>query len=275
MGSNFRNVGRVVVGLALTLAVVGGCSDKNKEGAYVERPVDELYNSAMDRTTKDDWYRAARDFEEVERQHPYSVWATRSELMAAYSYYQANRYDDAILAAQRFTQLHPGNRDSSYAYYLIAVSYYEQITDVGRDQEITRKALAALDEVVRRYPNTDYARDARYKIDLARDHLAGKEIEIGRFYETRGLCSAAINRYKAVVEQYQTTSHVPEALFRISECYVTLGVMDEATKVAAVLGYNYPGSDWYADSYYLLTGKDYRPPDEQPGWFTRTWKRWF
>ncbi len=261
--------------LACGFALLALAACGKKEDPYVERPVEELYNGGMDQVAQGDWGRAAKNFEEVERQHPYSVWATRSQLMSAYSFYQANKYDDAILAAQRFIQLHPGNRDIAYAYYLVAISYYEQITDVGRDQGVTENALKALDEVVRRFPNTEYARDARLKIDLTRDHLAGKEMEIGRFYQGRALCSGAINRFKVVVEGYQTTSQVPEALHRITECYISIGVVDEARKSASVLGYNYPGSEWYADSFYLLTGEDFRPASDRPGWFTRTWRSIF
>lgn len=255
--------------MALALAVTGCAGMGAKEVKYFERPVEEIYNTALKELQKGRYFQAAEQFDEVERQHPYSVWARRSMLMAAYSNYQINEYDKAILAAQRFISLHPGNRDVVYAYYLVAISYYEQISDVGRDQKITAEALRALTEVVRRFPTSDYARDARLKIDLTNDHLAGKEMEIGRYYLKQHEYLAAINRFRIVVESFQTTSHVPEALHRLTESYVALGIIDEAQSAAAVLGYNYPGSDWYQDSYSLLTGKNIRPVENKKSWISR------
>ena len=259
------------------ICLLAACAAKNKD-AYVERPVEELYNSAMDQLANGDYSKAAGSFDEVERQHPYSVWATKAQLMSAYALYQGNKYDESIIAADRFIQLHPGHRDVAYAYYLKALDYYIQIEDVGRDQKTTQQALTALSEVVRRFPESRYARDAHLKIDLARDHLAGKEMAIGRWYEGRGTYLSAINRFKNVVDQYQTTTHVPEALERLTECYLALGLKDEAQRTAAVLGYNYPGSSWYQATYVLVTGQKPQQavaPDPkqsgggQPGWFGR------
>ena len=269
----FSSYAQAVTRYSLALAAIlllTSCS--SEEVAYEERPVEEIYNQAMDRLLSGDSQLAAIDFDEVERQHPYSVWARKSQLMAAYSHYLDDKYDEAIFAAQRFLQLHPGNRDAPYAYYLIAISYYEQIADVGREQKITELALEALQEVINLYPTSEYARDARLKIDLARDHLAGKEMEIGRYYLERGHHGAAINRFRQVVEIYQTTSHVPEALHRLTEAYLALGIVEEARNTAAVLGHNYPGSEWYVDSYALLTGEDFRADkdDDQP-WYSRFW----
>jgi outer membrane protein assembly factor BamD len=247
---------------------VSACS-KDKKPEDIEEPVDKLYNSAQDLLQKNDFEGAAKGFEEVERQHPYSPWATRAEIMAAYSYYQADKYDESIAAAQRFIDLHPGHQDAPYAYYLIGVDYYEQISDIQRDQEMTQKALTALGEVVRRYPDSAYARDAQLKIDLAQDHLAGKEMEIGRYYQDRKEYLAAINRFRAVVEHYQTTSQVPEALMRLTECYLALGVHDEAQTAAAVLGYNYPGSKWYERSYALLEQQHLQPQKSEGSWLSR------
>lgn len=263
-----RILGLVAV-MGMALAVTGCAGMGAKDVKYVERPVEEIYNTALKELQKGRYFQAAEQFDEVERQHPYSVWARRSMLMAAYSNYQINEYDKAILAAQRFISLHPGNRDVVYAYYLVAISYYEQISDVGRDQKITAEALRALTEVVRRFPTSDYARDARLKIDLTNDHLAGKEMEIGRYYLKQHEYLAAINRFRIVVESFQTTSHVPEALHRLTESYVALGIIDEAQSAAAVLGHNYPGSDWYQDSYSLLTGKDIRPVENKKSWISR------
>jgi outer membrane protein assembly factor BamD len=191
--------------------------------------------------------------------------------MAAYAHYQENRYDDAINTLDRFIELNPGSEDVAYAYYLKAISYYEQISDVGRDQKMTQLALDSLQDVTRRFPDSEYARDAQLKIDLARDHLAGKHMTIGRYYLRQGEYLAAINRFQTVVEEYQTTTHVPEALHRLVEAYMALGVDNEAQATAAVLGYNYPGSDWYTDSYYLLTGEDLRPEPSEGSWISRVW----
>jgi len=233
-------------------AALAGCA--STEEPYVERPVHEIYNAAVDLMDSGAHQEAAKQFDEVERQHPYSVWATKAQLMAAYAHYQANQYDDAIIAVDRFIQLHPGNRDIAYAYYLKALCFYEQISDVSRDQLNTEQALNTLREVVRRFPDSRYARDAQLKIDLARDHLAGKEMDIGRYYLRRNELLAAINRFRRVVDNYQTTSHVPEALHRLTEAYASLGLMEEARKAASVLGHNYPGSQWYSDSYGLVAG---------------------
>jgi outer membrane protein assembly factor BamD len=246
---------------------LGGCGSSDEDNTYVEQPVEVLYNRALDALSQQDYKAAAKGFEEVDRQHPYSVWATKAEIMAAFAYYQSNKYDDAIIALDRFIQLHPGHRDIPYAYYLKALCYYEQISDVGRDQRITQQALDALAEVVKRFPETGYARDARLKVELAIDHLAGKEMAIGRYYQQNQQYVGAINRYRAVIERYQTTTHVPEALHRLVECYLALGVKSEAQESAAVLGYNFPGSDWYQDSYFLMTGEGTRPVDEKRGWF--------
>ena len=241
-----------ILAFVLVLAGLAACGSKDKE-EYVERPVETLYNEGVDALATERYATAARAFDEVERQHPYSTWATKAQLMAAYAHYQNNKYDDAIVAVDRFIQLNPSNRDVGYAYYLKAISYYEQITDVQRDARMTELAMGALEEVVRRFPDTPFARDARLKIDLTNDHLAGKEMEVGRFYMRRGQYVGAINRFKMVIDRFQTTSHVPEALHRLVEAYTALGLAGEAEKAAAILGHNYPGSDWYQDSYGLVT----------------------
>ncbi len=254
---------------ALALGL-GACSSTEKE-VYVERPVEELYNEGMDKIAEGSYRDAAKKFDEVERQHPYSVWATKAQLMAAFSHYENSRYDEALVALDRFIQLHPGNRDAAYAYYLKGLCYYEQITDVQRDQRNTDRALAALQEVVKRYPDSRYARDAKLKIDLTHDHLAGKEMAIGRYYLRQGNYLAAINRFRVVVEKYQTTSQAPEALHRLTEAYLAIGIASEAQTAAAVLGHNFPGSDWYTDSYRMLTGKDLSPKKDEGSWMSRLW----
>jgi outer membrane protein assembly factor BamD len=257
--------------LALIAAValpLGACARSRAKGdlPYVARDVGTLYSTAKRRLDQGRFKEAAQLFDEVERQHPYSIWARRAQLMSAYSYYLGRDYTQSIQSAQRFISVHPGNRDAPYAYYLVALGYYEQIQDVTRDQKITLQALAALGELSRRYPNTRYASDARLKIDLVNDHLAGKEMEIGRFYETRGQWLAANMRFQTVVAKYETTTHTPEALMRLTETYLQLGVPSEAQKSAAVLGKNYPGSDWYEHAYKLMQDHPVQPfPAATPG----------
>jgi len=238
--------------LALALALTLGACASDEEEPYVEKPADQLYQEAQAALDAKEYKQAAKLFDEVERQHPYSQSATKAQMMAAFAHYQGMKYDDAIVALDRFIQLHPGNEQIAYAYYLKALSFYEQISDVRRDQKITRQALDALNEVVRRFPASEYARDAKLKIDLTNDHLAGKEMEVGRFYLRQGDYTAAIGRFRIVIEQYQTTTQVPEALHRLVECYLALGIQGEAREAAAVLGHNFPGSEWYQDTYALV-----------------------
>jgi outer membrane protein assembly factor BamD len=237
------------------IALTAGCAGKGgkvRDTAFVARDVDTLYAAAKDKLDQGNAKVAAALFDEVERQHPYSPWARRAQLRSAFSYYVDRDYPKSIQAAQRFLEIHPGNKDAPYAYYLIGLCYYEQISDVDRDQKITRQALDALNEVQRRYPDSEYAVDARLKIDLVRDHLAGKEMQIGRFYERSGKWLAAQLRFRNVIETYQTTSHTPEALYRLVETNLAIGVPEEAQKNAAVLGANYPGSKWYQRAYDLM-----------------------
>lgn len=256
------------IGALTALLLLGACSSTDTE-EYVEKSVNELYNKGMESLQKGNYKAAAAAFDEVERQHPYSVWATKGQLMAAYSYYEDGEYDEAVGALDRFIQLHPSNRDVAYAYYLKGLCYYERISDVSRDQSFTDSAMHALQEVVDRFPDSDYARDAKLKVDLARDHLAGKEMAVGRYYLNQRHYLAAINRFKTVVDNYQTTSHLPEALHRLGESYAALGLVDEAQRTAAVLGHNYPGNEWYVDTYALVEDASVRPKAEEGGWFDR------
>ena len=261
---------RAVATVALSVLLLAACTTTPTEEAYVEKPVAELYNSAMAFIESGNYFNAARKFDEVERQHPYSTWATKAQLMAAYSHYQINEYDDAIVSLDRYIQLHPSNPDAPYAYYLKGLCYYEQISDVGRDQRMTELALKTLKELVARFPNSVYARDANLKLDLTTDHLAGKEMEVGRYYLNQEQYLAAINRFRNVVTNYETTTHVPEALHRLTDAYTALGMTAESQKAAAVLGHNCPGSDWYVDSFELMEGVDMRPPADRtwyPSWF--------
>lgn len=266
----------VALGSALLLAgcdglSLPGLSEGDENAIFADRSVEALYNNAMD-NLEAGWHQTAAElFDELERQHPYSAWATKAQLMAAYSNYQQGAYDEAIIGLDRFIELHPGHRDIGYAYYLKSISFYEQISDVGRDQKMTRLALASLRDITKRFPGTSFARDARLKVELTLDHLAGKEMEVGRYYMKRAEYLAAINRFKKVIEEFQTTTHVPEALHRLTEAYLALGVSDEAQMSTAVLGYNYPGSNWYEASYALLEKRSLTPARSETSWLSWMW----
>jgi len=237
---------------AAALSVLAACGSSNDEIVYIERPPEQIYQAGLNALDEEEYELAADEFNEVERQHPYSQFATQAQLMAAYSYYEALEYDQAILAFERFIELHPGHPDVAYAYYMRALCYYEQIVDVERDQRQTELAAQTLEDLIRRFPDSVYARDARLKFDLTQDQLAGQEMSIGRYYLRLGELPAAINRFRSVVDNYQTTSHTPEALYRLTEAYMTLGLLAEAERSATVLGANFPGSEWYRNSYALL-----------------------
>jgi outer membrane protein assembly factor BamD len=258
----------ILSAVGFVCAVLTGCADTKPE-IFIERPVEDIYNIAMDYLLDGTYEDAALAFEEVERQHPYSIWSTKAQVMSAYAFYMDNDYDSAVIAAERFISLHPGSDEAPYAHYLVGLSYYEQITDVGRDQKMTEMALRSFEGLIRRFPSSSYSKDARLKIGLARDHLAGKEMEIGRTYQNLELYVAAVNRFKRVVERYQTTSHVPEALHRLTESYLALGLTVEAESSAAVLGHNFAGSDWYASSYRLLRESRLEPRLSQQTWLSR------
>ena len=238
-------------------------NSRSRSIAYVERPVEVLYNTAAKELDDRDYTRAIAFFEEVQRQHPYSEWARRSAVMSAYAAYRSRQYDEAISTAQNFISLNPGNENASYAYYIIALSYFEQIMDVGRDQRTTELAQAALSDILLRYPDSDYARDAQLKLDMVNDQLAGKEMAVGRWYMRRDQTLPAINRFRRVVTDFETTSHAPEALHRLVEAYLTLGLRGEAQAAGAVLGYNHPDTDWYRDTYRLLVAEGL-PPEDVP-----------
>jgi len=255
-------------------ATLSGCGEKENP-LTGESSVAKLWQAGLDELKDENYGTAAKIFDAVEQQHPYSVWATRAQLMAAYADYQGLRYDDAIDALTRFIELHPGNPHVDYAYYMRAICYYEQIADIRRDQRASQQAYEGFNEVIRRFPETAYARDASFKLDLTRDHLAAKEMDVGRYYEREGNYIAAVNRFKTVVDRFQTTSHVPEALERLVECYLELGLKSEAQKSAAVLGYNYPNSDYYKQAYGLMTpGAELTHPEDK-GVITRVWESLF
>jgi outer membrane protein assembly factor BamD len=261
--------------LALAMAPLVGCSYFNKDDDLVaDTPADKLYNEGLFLlNNKQDYKEAAKKFDEVDRQNPYSEWARKALLMSAYSYYQSKEYTDCINSAQRYVTLHPGSPDAAYAQYLIGSSYYDQILDVSRDQARADKAINALEEVARKYPDSEYSIAAKKKIDMARDQLAGKEMEIGRFYMNKRDFIGAINRFKVVVTQYQTTRHVEEALERLTEAYVALGIIDEAQTAAAVLGHNFPDSPWYKDAYKLVRTAGGEPNENKESWISKAFKK--
>jgi outer membrane protein assembly factor BamD len=260
--------------LVLVAAALGGCSSLWEEKLPPDEPADKLYNEGLynlnvKKSPKD----AAKKFEEVDRQHPYSDWARKSLIMIAYSNYEAGNYDECIAAARRYITLHPGSPDAAYAQFLIGSSYFDQILEISRDQARAEKAIDALEEVVRKYPNTEYAVGAKRKIEVARDQLAGKEMEIGRYNQDKKNYIGAINRFKVVVTRYQTTRHVEEALLRLTESYLALGIIDEAQTSAAVLGHNFPDSRWYKDAYELLQARGLEPNANQESWMSKAFKK--
>jgi outer membrane protein assembly factor BamD len=280
----FRLTRALAPGIAVLLPLLAGCgsSDDNAKAAPIG-PVEGVYNNGVDALNARRFSTADDQFAAVEQNYPYSSWAVNAQLMSGYSLYLQNKYTESIGTLDRFIQLHPAHRDIAYAYYLRALCYYEQIADIERDQKGTEQAMNALREVVTRYPDTAYARDAKLKIDLCFDHLAGKEMEIGRYYQKQHLYEAAIGRFQRVVDDFQTTNHVPEALARLTEVYLALGLKDQARKTSAVLGYNYPGSEWYDTSYSQLvdgglvnaSDKASNEQPEQRGFFSRAWNAVF
>jgi outer membrane protein assembly factor BamD len=260
--------------LVLLAGALSGCSSLWDEKLPPDEPADKLYNEGLfllneKKKPKD----AVKKFEEVDRQHPYSDWARKSLIMVAYSNYEAGNYDDCITAAKRYVTLHPGSPDAAYAQFLIGSSYFDQILEISRDQARAEKAVEALDEVVRKYPNTEYAVGAKRKIEIARDQLAGKEMEIGRYNMEKRNYIGGINRFKVVVTRYQTTRHVEEALLRLTESYLALGVVDEAQTSAAVLGHNFPDSPWYKSAYELLQARGLQPNANQESWMSKAFKK--
>jgi outer membrane protein assembly factor BamD len=260
--------------LALIVVAVPACSFFGKEEVIPDDAADKLYNEGLYLLNKEhDFKKAAKRFEEVDRQHPYSEWARKSLIMTAYTYYEGALYDDCVNAAKRYITLHPGSPDAAYAQYLIGASYFDQISDISRDQGRTEKAMNALDEVSRKYPNTEYAANAKKKLEIARDQLAGKEMDTARYYQKRRDYIAAINRFKVVITQYQTTRHVEEALMRLTETYMSLGIVGEAQTAAAVLGHNFPDSPWYKDAYNLVRGGGLEPSENSGSWISKAFKK--
>lgn len=269
-----RSVARLAAVCALMLLLVPLAACTSADVQLPDDPADKLYNEGLFLLqNKKDARAAAKKFEEVDRQHPYSDWARKALIMQAYAYYEAKEYDESISAAKRYVTLHPGSGDAAYAQFLIASSYFEEIPDITRDQGRTEKAMQALEEVARKYPATEYAGSAKKKIEVARDQLAGKEMMIGRWYLDRKDFTGAINRFKTVVTQYQTTRHVEEALMRLTESYMALGIVPEAQTAAAVLGHNFPDSPWYKDAYNLVRGGGAEPSENKDSWLSRLFSK--
>ena len=259
--------------LALLAAALGACSIFDKDPIPLDEPADKLYNEGLFLlNNKKDAKAAAKKFEEVDRQHPYSEWARKSLIMSAFAYYEAGAFDDCINSARRYVTLHPGSPDAAYAQFLIGSSYFDQIPEISRDQERTEKAVQSLDEVARKYPGSEYAVAAKRKIEIARDQLAGKEMDIGRWYMQRRDYIGAITRFKIVVTRYQTTRHVEESLLRLTEAYMSLGIVAEAQTSAAVLGHNFPESRWYKDAFALMQSKGLEPSENKGSWISRAFK---
>jgi outer membrane protein assembly factor BamD len=272
-GRGWRQGARLLA-LALVVVALPACSFFGKEDVIPDDPADKLYNEGLYLLNqKKDYKQAAKRFEEVDRQHPYSEWARKALIMSAYAHYEGTSYDDSVSAAKRYVTLHPGSADAAYAQYLIGSSYFDQIPDITRDQQRTERAMQALDEVVRKYPGSEYAVAAKRKLEVARDQLAGKEMDTARYYQKRRENIAAINRFKVVITQYQTTRHVEEALMRLTETYMALGIVNEAQTAAAVLGHNFPDSPWYKDAYRLVRGGGVEPHEDQGSWISKAFKK--
>lgn len=278
----FRLVPRAAL-VALAGLTIAGCStldslnpfsgEKYEQKILPDTPPETMYNQGLARLQKNDGDAAAKRFATIERQAPGSDWAKRALIMQTYAEYSAGNYDDAIATANRYVNRYPQDSDAAYAMYLAAMSYYQQVPDVSRDQERAEKSLALFEMVVQKYPKSEYVSDSKYKIQVTRDQLAGKEMSVGRFYLARRNYTAAINRFRNVVGKYQTTRHTEEALARLTEAYMGLGVTHEAQTAAAVLGHNYPEGQWYKDSFALLQTRGLEPREDEGSWISKTMKR--
>lgn len=260
------------VALLAGAAVLSGCSSDEPLEPFVEIPAEVSYNAGIAYLQQGDYRKATEKFQEVDTQHPYSEWARKSLIMTAYTSYSRGSYDDAVTSAKRYVTLYPGSEDAAYAQFIIGQSYFAQIPDVTRDQAITTKAMQAMSELTQRYPESPYAAEAQKKLDQAKDQLAGKEMEVGRYYLDRRQYIGAINRFKTVVTEYQTTRHIEEALERLTEAYFAMGIVDEAQTAAAVLGHNYPDSRWYKDAYALLQTNGLEPRENGSSWISKAFK---
>ncbi len=269
------NSGARLLAVAVMALALSGCGGgRNKEPSLETQSAEQIYKRGeLELETSKRPEDAVKYFSEVERLYPYSALARRALIMQAFGYHRAKKYEEARAAAQRFLDNYPGDEDAPYAKYLLALSYYDQVDEVGRDQGVTFQALQALRAVIEEYPDSEYTQSSILKFDLAFDHLAGKEMEIGRYYLKRGNYTAAINRFKVVVQDYQATTHTAEALHRLVEAYLALGLTDEAQTAGAILGYNYQSNPFYQDSYKLLTGKGLTLEPKGDNWLTAVYRQ--
>ncbi|MBX2804460.1 MAG: outer membrane protein assembly factor BamD [Hyphomicrobiales bacterium] len=271
---NIRNPAKLTV-LAIVIGLLSGCAGSlfgEDGGPQVEaKSAEELFKEANAALDEEQYSGAATKFEEVDRQYPYSEEARESILMAAYSYQKAGKSPEAVASARRYLTLHPGTKEAALAQHIVAEAYYERINDASRDQSDTKAAIVELETLINRYPDSKYVEQARKRVRLARDIIAAAEMNIGRWYQDRGQFLAAINRYRTVVSDYQNTAHVEEALMRLTECYYTLGIVNEAQTAAAILGHNFPDSKWYKDAYALLEAKGLEPREDSGSWLSRQW----
>ena len=247
-------------------------SETYKPEIVATAPAEEIYNDGLARIQKKDYEGAAKKFNSLDRQYPFSEWARKGLIMETYANYEGGLYEEAITSAKRYLQAHPNSSDAAYAQYLLASSYYDQIPDITRDQEKSERAILALQDLIQRYPSSEYVADAKKKIQVASDQLAGKEMEVGRFYLQKRNYSGAINRFRQVVSRYQTTRHVEEALERLTESYMAMGVVNEAQTAAAVLGHNFPDSPWYKDAHALLTRGGVEPREDSQSWISKAFR---
>jgi outer membrane protein assembly factor BamD len=269
MDLNAAGIRRGLAVVAMVVLVAACSTSGDKQQAEDERPAGEIYNKGLAYLNDGNLSEAVKSFNEVDRQHPYSEWARKALIMSAFASYRRGRNDDTVQTARRYLTLYPGSEDAPYAQYLIGASYFKQIPDVTRDQDATRKAMASLEEIIQRYPDSEYAEDARDKLIVARDQLAGKEMQVGRYYLERREYIAAVNRFRYVVTEYQDTRHVEEALERLVEANLGLGLVNEAQTAAAVLGHNFPDSPWYKDAYKRLNAGGLEPQEDTGSWISQ------
>ncbi len=273
-------------GVFALAAALGGCetvsstvsslnpfaSAKSSSDIAPDEPAEALFNDGLARLQNRNFDGAARKFGEVDKQYPYTSWSRRSLLLTTFAHYENRAYEDAIANGRRFVSLYPADKDAAYAQYLVGMSYFNQIPDVTRDQERSARALLAMDELVRRYPQSEYVADARQRLAVARDQLAGKEMDVGRYYLEQRNFPGAVNRFREVLTKYQTTRHTEEALLRITEAYLSMGIVGEAQTAGAVLGHNFPDSSWYRDAFRLLQSGGLSPQENQDSWISRAFR---
>jgi outer membrane protein assembly factor BamD len=247
-------------------------STKSTSDIAADEPAEALFNDGLARLQNRNYEAAARKFSDVDKQYPYTSWSRRALLLTTFAHYENRNYEDTISNGRRFVQLYPADKDAAYAQYLVGMSYFSQIPDITRDQERSQRALLTMDELIRKWPQSEYVIDARQRVAVARDQLAGKEMDVGRFYLEKRNYTGAVNRFREVLTKYQTTRHTEEALMRITEAYLSLGIVNEAQTAAAVLGHNFPDSQWYRDAFKLLQSGGLEPRESESSWISRAFR---